>query len=119
MSEPLVQFLLARFDEEQDAAQRAADEVAELNGIIDKEALPWRAWSRPAASLSSSGPIAEFIDHQTPERALAEIKAKRKIVESYLALSPEGKQGLYRSGLACALRWLADPYAGHEDFRWD
>jgi hypothetical protein len=116
MIEHLIEFLLARLAEEEAMAQKAADEVAELNGIIDREALPWRAWSRPAASLSSSGPIAEFIDNQTPWRVLADCEAKQMIMDDYLE-AVRNQDDAAVSNLGWVLRRLGVPYAGHENYR--
>lgn len=116
MTEPLVAFLLARLDEEQDAAQEAADEVTDLNEIFEVEESSWRRWSRPAATLSSIGPIAEFVNRQSPERALAEIKAKRLIVDDYLT-AVRSQDDAAVSNLGWALLRLAFPYRGHEDYR--
>lgn len=114
--DPLVQFLLDRLDEEQALAQKAADDVAELNEIFETGNLPWRTWSRPAATLSSLGPIAEFIYSQTPDRVLAEIYAKRLIVKDYLE-AVRARDDAAVSNLSWVFLRLAMSYAGHPDFR--
>ncbi|MGY5127323.1 DUF6221 family protein [Streptomyces nigrescens] len=119
MTEALVAFLRARLDEEEVAAHTAP-------------AGPWHA---DGDSVYASHPAdlvveyayndgAEHIARHDPARVLAEIEAKRAIVDQYAEVQemdredaePEFAYGR-AVGLGEAVRLLALPYQEHPDYR--
>jgi hypothetical protein len=127
----LANFLLARIDEDDEAARRAADECARHDRDFEVEDPDWQRWSRPAASVASTGPIAEFINRQDPQRVLAKCAADRQIVlgctrqlDNWVTVRPGVRENrpirepwTEDDTAADVLTYLALPYADHPDFR--
>lgn len=72
------------------------------------------SWGHDAWGIDVEPGDADHIARHDPARALAEVEAKRRIVEGYryLAADPE----LQRQAWTFALRCLALPYADHPDY---
>lgn len=124
----LADFLLARFVEDQEAAQEAARRPAPPDA--DAVRVVWyrhdTGWVPSASGEWAEGQV--LFERLSPTRVLAECEAKRRIVaEAQRAWSrsqdddpmPEGREWLLgqRQGLQAALRLLALPYAAHPDYR--
>jgi hypothetical protein len=97
----LTEFLAARLDED----ERVAHEAAESDAMTSKPSTPpTRKWTH--------------IARHDPARVLAEVEAKRRIVEMGASYVPElehGDNGEW--ALDATLRLLALPYADHPDYR--
>jgi hypothetical protein len=115
----LVEFLLARLAEDEAAAQRAVPGPWELQGE-PRETL---VFSAPTGVSVAVGWLRD-LDHvarHDPARVLAEVAAKRLILE----YAPPKAHGTFDDGWrrgqmafhAHTLRLLALPYAGHPDYR--
>lgn len=108
----LTEFITARLDEDEAVARGAARDG---EGAID--------WA------GESGPTDVHIARHDPARVLAEVEAKRRIVEHWTLLAEQAAEApdhLRRmlssqvTGLGVAVRLLALPYADHPDYdeRW-
>jgi hypothetical protein len=61
---------------------------------------------------------AQFIADWNPARVLAEVDAKRRILDWCARIDPPyGLGGILAGQARRILRWLALPYAGHADYR--
>lgn len=142
----VVRFLLARLDEDEEGATAAtqgpwrhvAKNVIETPGIDVTEA-DWGRYEDDGVTLLHDYRIhcardqgawkeedAEHIARHDPARVLAEVAAKRAIVEHFdrLLTGPEdGDEGsatvmLYgAAAILCAIRHLAAAYADHPEYR--
>jgi len=117
----LTEFLLARIDEDEDAA-RAAVEVA------DKQHAWWvdgpgstsdKWWVYATGENFQHKAVADHIARHDPARVLRECEAKRRIVAAYLAeRRGAGTTAIYvGDALEEVLGDLAAPYANHPDYR--
>ncbi len=110
MSDDLVAFLRARLDEDEQIA-RAADGNRAFDGT---GTIP---------DLIST--VAIHVARHDPARVLAEVDAKRRLIDSYLPEASKTDEQVneewgYGSALADdLLRLLALPYADHPDYRDD
>lgn len=122
----LVEFLRARLDEDEDRAKRAAfgwgpEWRHERDDVED--------WSVVHASGKldmigcEDGDVTEHIAHWDPARVLAEVAAKRAIVDAYVLRDQQGQMpggeviGYHATGVRTALRHLGAVYADHPDYR--
>jgi hypothetical protein len=152
MAVDLVTFLRARLDEDEQVAHDALlGYPASMHASAGQPALPlptpttpgaeWRAeyqnvrrtdgFRRVAEATQASAEVAEHIARHDPARVLAEVAAKRAVVELHGAVEP----GKWRTVAACAqcgdartyesymvewpcptLRALAQVYADHSDY---
>ncbi|MGW7636138.1 DUF6221 family protein [Streptomyces decoyicus] len=149
MTDDLVAFLRARYDEDaeaaKDAAKRAAAELATADRKADRFLPPYDGshWSndydhvhvhdhRPERSRRrvqiadcGHGAIAltSHIARHDPERVLAEVEAKRAIVDQYAEVAENDGANAYEydrgwvNALRESARLLALPYAAHPDYR--
>lgn len=109
----LVAFLRARLDEDEQAAERAQG-----------EGQSW-AWVQPEALDANRYPSLEQAEHiarHDPARVLAEVAAKRALLDvhrdDYGSCSTCGTAGEYDVPWPCTtVELLALPYANHPDYR--
>ncbi len=117
----LVAFLAARLDEDEQAAQSAVDELANWGG-------PWLAIADDIAKRAhfDADEIGEHIARWDPARVLAEVEAKRRIIDEHEPLQngccdtccEDGPYGDSNQAWPCrTVRLLALPYADHPDYR--
>lgn len=120
----LVQFVRARLDEVEAIARRAKDEIddhAEASETSDEpcdyERL-WRGYGRSAWTEREGAPISAHIARYDPARVLAEVAAKRRIVDRCaFAASWKGERARTPAELAWAILVdLAQPDADHPDY---
>jgi hypothetical protein len=123
----LVEFLLARLAEDEQAAlAAAAPHKAAREWWVD----PWydgtgdRADIRTRLGIITSGTggfeavPAEHVARHDPARVLAEVEAKRRIVDAFVRHDEESSdpcESCWAQGLGEALRLLALPYADHPE----
>lgn len=131
----LAAFLLARLDEDQAAAEAATIEdvgpVWHFAEGVDYTGVPdWRIgadtqWSFMAVARAYDREATDHIARWDPARVLAEVAAKRAIVEHYRdhmrkrddpLLAGVARPYIVRE-LETMLRHLAAPYADHPDYR--
>lgn len=134
----IVEFLSARLDEDEQAARQAggAPWVADVPGMVhvDPAAIAESKWAYGGqgyiASCEHAGHQAHIARHD-PERVLAEVKAKREIVELHMPRRVRSSSGLGEDHIEVCrmcdqfpaqhpcgtLRALAAPYADHPDYR--
>lgn len=131
----LTEFLLARLDEDERLAgeqdlERVGDPYSDGSGIANRDGFPSYPWGSEGTELQfMAGP-----GH--PSRVLAEVAARRRIVEMH---TPKGRTGLHLCPVCVSwemwlsqepggalplddapcdtLRLLALPYAEHPDYR--
>jgi hypothetical protein len=144
VSDDLERFLNARLDEDEQAA-RAASKSASAQWHVDEEygetVLWWppefhtpfeedRRW-RGQTIESSGSSIAPHIARHDPARVLADVAAKRRIIDEHpntndgdCGTCVDGHWGYPVHGGSSPKRWpcttlrlLALPYAGHPDYR--
>lgn len=121
----LVEFLLARLAEDERLAaeqdlDRAGDPYSDGSGIADRDGFPSYRWGSEGTELQfMAGP-----GH--PARVLAEVRAKRRIIELHTPVGDDPGGPDYcnecerydATGTVCpTLRLLALPYASHEAYR--
>jgi hypothetical protein len=108
MTGDLVAFLRARLDEDEQAARHAF-------GDHNDDGPEWTEVSSGALSTGSElhgigdSAITRHMERWDPKRVLAEVAAKRRIVELW--------SHSIGSGGECTLRALALPYANYPDYR--
>jgi hypothetical protein len=112
----LVEFLLARFAEDEVAAREALSRSS--YGLADS------AFEEAVELAQGEGARAPALIHITrwdPTRVLGEVEAKRQVVDEYEETRDEAPPGDRYDGQLEALervvRILALPYAGHKDYR--
>jgi hypothetical protein len=128
--EALVQFLRARLDEDEALAHEAPPGPWHIGNAVDPT-QPCNVHTFPSARLVADGLnwlAAEHIAHHHPARVLAEVEAKRRIVQALesaevsLRNTKPGKEphelmtGAANS-LQAAVRMLAAAYADHPHYR--
>lgn len=135
MSDP-VEFLRARLDEDEAVARAAlpsdvrrrwfaGDEDADVPGIPGHrevyvyEAQDWPLMEALNGSLMERRAQVEHIARWDPARVLAEVEAKRRVLDLCAAIADTeiGRVGVESHDLAFGiLDVLAQPYADHPDF---
>jgi hypothetical protein len=132
----LLAFLKARLDEDEQAARAAAEEtgnpVWEYSGsdvIAEQTGYPGGITYVAVAPWDGDvpAPVGNHIARHDPARVLREVEAKRRILTRYEFVSSHGPAVDHtramdmttgaQSALRDALRMLALPYTGHEDYR--
>jgi hypothetical protein len=130
----LIEFLLARIDEDEAVARAASDGLPEWE--YAESLLSWRiqtagtdrsgehvgiTFDREGLSDSVAAEAGTHIARHDPARVLAECEGKRKIVESAAARDGSGADTAQDEGaafvLSHVLRFLALPYADHPDYQ--
>ncbi|MFH8627739.1 DUF6221 family protein [Streptomyces vietnamensis] len=112
----LIAFLRARLDEDARAARRAGDsfrQIGETGVIVATEGDR----AEECASVNWAG-IAEHIVRHDPARVLAEVDAKRRMLEQFGSIAKgdfidAGEQVVAQA----ALELLALPFADHPDYQ--
>jgi hypothetical protein len=122
----LVQFLRDRLDEDEAVALRAGDsfrQIGETGVIVATEGDR----AEECASANWAG-IAEHIVRHDPARVLAEVQAKRQLLDEFnqtgaVPDTPERRASAswkgdfgYLQGLARAVHLLALPYSDHPNY---
>lgn len=111
----LIAFLRAQLDKRERAARYVLSDYAEHEA----------SWDVPSTGVvqlgddlvpTGDGPLAEFIADNDPEFVLADVAAKRRILELYEAADPGFVGHLLRNCLDVPLRLLALPYAGQPGY---
>ena len=111
----LVEFLLARIAEDEEAARAAVDQgtprwaVGGGGEYVHPDPPPGNSYVATGPWGGGLGPAADHIARHDPARVLAECEAKRRIVEWMSAW----QQDVAVEGL----RLVALPYADHPDYR--
>lgn len=108
----LLEFLRARLDDD----ERMANNLDELAG-----------YERNGIESTAGGEVVDYLDHFSPDRMLADVDAKRRIIdeaERAFADAERDDHDQAAGHLAAAferriLPPLALPYAGHPDYRGD
>jgi hypothetical protein len=135
--EDLVDFLRARLDEDEQTARAATWGPWEVGPTFGGESN--RVYVKPEgpgidtigtcviAGQVSNMPLwrgnAQHIARWDPDRVLAEVMAKRRVMDVLRSYEPhnewdtEDDIGLRKNNDAGALRYLALPYADHPDYR--
>lgn len=127
----LLTFLRARLDEDEAAARAATDGTGRWvwRGVDEMRAQALADESGGEDVLSPNGyedpelwvseAVRDHIARHDPARALAEVAAKRAIVDAFVQRNGEEHEvsGYHATGLGIALRHLAAAYAVHEDYR--
>ena len=116
----LVEFLRARLDEDEALAREAPAGPWHIGNAVDPT-QPCHVHTFPGARMVADGLnwlVAEHIARQNPARALAEVSAKRRIVDLYemtstsAELDPDAWLVMKET-----VAHLATPYADHPDYR--
>lgn len=110
----LANFLTARLDEDERVARLARNPL--IGGYPD-----YRTYDDDSTRAAD-----EFLDRFEPDRALAEVEAKRRLLDYHTfgmgyvehGADDETSHAAYRAGLE-TLRFLALPYADHPDYNPD
>ncbi|MEU6342195.1 DUF6221 family protein [Streptomyces sp. NPDC046977] len=135
MADGLVEFLRARLDEDERTAYAADDSLGKVN--LDWVYRPEGELGGKVASARGAdlipdvlGGVGKHVAVHDPRRVLAEVDAKRQIVQAYEdavaafndsgpALSSYDRLTGSVSSLRRTVEALARPYAGHPDYRAD
>lgn len=123
MSADLIAFLKARLDEQDHAALRATESPWEVVHMRDQTFGVWsigNGFSGEDDLLANVNvkPDAVHIALHDPKRVLADVAAKRQIIDryEYVQSDPEiHDDGEY--AMAGVLRLLALPFSGHPDYQ--
>ncbi|MFE2712198.1 DUF6221 family protein [Streptomyces mirabilis] len=126
----LVDFLRARLDEDEALAREAPQGPWQIGNAVDPT-QPCGVYTFPGVRLVADGLnwlVAEHIAHQNPARVLADVEAKRALLDRYEAhhwhgpaapTSPDPRDHAEETG-ACrtciTARILARVYRDHPDF---
>lgn len=137
MSDPLIQFLRARLDEDEQRAQDGyySDTYWEMwtagahlaAWYVWRQRFPreqWDAATNDAVADATRDALRERVTAHEADRSarmLAEVEAKRKILTEYeeadaRAKYPDFDGGVF-SGLELVVQHLAVPYSDHPDYR--
>jgi hypothetical protein len=107
-SPALASFLLARYDEIEEVAREATAHHWRLTGPLDAEELGDAWWM--------AGPDKRHMELHDPATVLADIAAKRKIVEDCSTYVAEGEAAVTDGLAGRVLDLLVQPFADHPDF---
>jgi hypothetical protein len=106
----LIAFLRARLDEREAKARRAKP----------------GPWFDDGGSVCATHPTDQVVDYtesaehiaaNDPEFVLADVDAKRRVIDEWRAEDSYGWYEGYRDAIEHVLQLLALPYAGHADYR--
>lgn len=109
MSNDLITFLRARLDED----ERLAKECERL-GVAEPGGALYEYVQTP---FNEHAAARELADHFGPARVLAEVAAKRGIIDRYEHYRAHVAEYASVATYAHVLRVLAQPFAGHPDYR--
>lgn len=125
----LVDFLKARLDEDEQTAQNAASEQTNWTCELDDGTDPFTAGTGYVDGIGLHGmhsdgyveaSAAVHIARHDPARVLAEVDAKRRVLDEHERVKDAefpNFDGGYAAALGDVLRLLALPYASHPDYR--
>lgn len=133
MSVDLVEFLRARLDEDEAAAEETLPLHLRVGRFRGKDVPRWRITKSGTGIIDEDGGTlraqqifpaeAAHVVRHDPARVLREVEAKRELLDRYKELVASGKeQGHVLGGdvgeeyLYCVLPALALPYSDHPDF---
>lgn len=126
MSMELVEFLKARLDEDEEAAQAAMEGSEGRWEQDDPERYPGRIFDDHGEPVSydeghpTAAQAAHIVRHD-PARVLCDVEAKRQMIrvftERYRACWDQLAATIHGKALNDVLRFLALPYANHENYR--
>ncbi|MFC5992914.1 DUF6221 family protein [Pseudonocardia hispaniensis] len=106
-TEPLVEFLQARLDEDERIARAAGGDALELTDVDDPDRI----------LVGRGRAVGEHVVRHNPERVLVEVTAKRQILELYhRACDPNHGEPSAEKALRQAVEALAQPYRAHPHF---
>lgn len=123
MTDALVQFLRARYDEDEQAAQAAMTEGDVQDGRWfdddDEEIIDDSAWR---IAYTTAGPVRAHIARHDPARVLAEVDTKRQALDHYERIQQHTKDGvldyvLAEGAVRAQIQYMALAYAGHPGYR--
>ncbi|MFD7016168.1 DUF6221 family protein [Streptomyces sp. NPDC059928] len=135
MTDPLVQFIRDRLDEDSAAATKAGADAWRLEAIDRSGGAVFASGERPIAEYDSNPErrhaqnqaAADFhqaahIVRHNPARSLVNIDAKRQLLGRYEAMESgvlvmTGAESILSEYRRIILPSLAEPYAGHPDYR--
>ncbi|MEV6790890.1 DUF6221 family protein [Streptomyces sp. NPDC051320] len=129
MTTDLVQFLRDRYDEDEELARQSAeagplatwDRNADI--LLGLSLKNRRRWAAQGVASAFDGAAEAHAARHDPARVLAEIEAKRRIVDAYAEVADNDIDEPYEyaygwaNGLGAAVRLLALPYADHPEYR--
>jgi hypothetical protein len=119
----LVRFLRDRYDEETALAQAAdGDQIEATDSLWGTKYLTLRGDHEERHTTELPAALADHIAIQDPARVLAEVGAKRQLLDKYAQVADNDVNEVeyahgYANALGEAIRLLALPYADHPDFR--
>lgn len=119
----LVRFLRDRYDEETALAQAAdGDQIEATDSLWGAKYLTLRGDHEERHTTELPAALADHIAVQDPARVLAEVGAKRQLLDKYAEVADNDVNEVeyahgYANALGEAVRLLALPYADHPDFR--
>ncbi|MFJ9448175.1 DUF6221 family protein [Kitasatospora sp. NPDC101235] len=129
MTDNLVTFLRARLDEDEQAARAATPGpwtvdsetyAAAIHGAGHADVIAGGRWGGEASVFESTEDALHIVRHDPP-RVLAEVAAKRRILDQHRGLEsmtgPNCSTCCIESWPCPTLRLLALPYANHPDYR--
>lgn len=112
----LVEFLRARLDEDEALAREAPPGPWHIGNAVDPT-QPCSVHTFPGVRLVADGLnwlVAEHIAHHNPARVLAEVEAKRQMLDQHVGYYGTGDDS---SWPVRVLTLLALPYTSHPDYR--
>ncbi|MEV5940656.1 DUF6221 family protein [Streptomyces sp. NPDC051994] len=126
----LVQFVRDRLDEEAEAARKAGGDAWRFDAVDSAGGVVFDSRDRPIMESASDpgrshGHDRTAADHHqaahavrhNPARVLAEVEAKRRILDGIAGADAEGAYITATFTAMDVLRLLALPYAGHPGYR--
>lgn len=120
----LVAFLRARIDEDEDVAKRAAFGWGSAwTAVVADEWSTISADGSPRVASSEDGDVMSHAARWDPARVLAEVAAKRAIIDALVWFTPDTEWSDFaepgrgvENPATDALRAMARVFAGHPDF---
>lgn len=116
----IAEFLTARLDEDELMAVAAIDDDSGQDGGFEDA---YEDLIRPPSGVGTAQggfgqAMARMIVWNTPRRVLADVAAKRAILQAWAARGEDDHPAIsaHRTGLWLAIQHLAQPYAEHPDF---
>lgn len=111
----LIEFLRARLDEDEAAAQDTLDHTWGQSDVA-----PFAVYgSHKRIAVCADYQQAHHVARHDPARILADVAAKRSVMDAFLQRDAEGHEvsHMHATGLLLAIRRLAAVYADHPDYR--
>ncbi|MFD7996860.1 DUF6221 family protein [Streptomyces mexicanus] len=117
----LVQWLRAQLDEDERVARLALDQTGDNWRAYYKQIIAANPRFGEDPADANTSEVADHIARHDPTRVLAEVEAKRQVIEQYESIGnpPPSEIGpdLVRAELGRVLRLLALPYADRPGYR--